>query len=829
MEYKINFVNWKIIRLLYSWNFRIWHKYIMIKYLLNIFFLFVSAFPLLSQQIKISGTVTNFENMPVDFVRVSIQGTATADFTNREGKYQITIPATDTITVEFSSVGYQKVERKISATSNRTLNVMLRENILDEVTVTGTKAQTTTATDITIGNTNLLTDVSGGSVEAIIATQAGVSSTNELSSQYSVRGGNYDENIVYVNGIEVYRPLLIRSGQQEGLSFINPNMTESVKFSTGGYEASYGDKMSSVLDITYKKPAQFEASVAGSLLGANAYIGSSSKHFTQVTGFRYKTTKSLLGTMDTDAEYEPEFMDAQTYMTLKLSSKWEVNFLGNISSNVFKFTPKSRETSFGPLNDVKNFRVYFDGWEHDKFLTYFGALSLKGKLSENLEVGITGSAFASREYERYDISGEYKLTDANLESENAGDNGNLLGIGSYMEHARNKLNADVKNIGHTGSFKFGSHRLKWGFTLQKEDIDNKIREWTVRDSAGYSLPNLDNIVSVYSNLRADDKISSTRYSGYIQDTYQFTAGEHVLYLNAGVRASHWSFNDEFIISPRASLAFIPDGTNVTLRFATGIYYQSPFYKEYQKVETTNNNSVVVLNKDIKSQKSVHFVLGSDYRFNAVDRPFKFTSELYYKKLSDLVPYIVDNVKIRYLGENVGKGYAMGLDLSLFGQFVEGVDSWISFSLMKTQQEVNGVKAPLPTDQRYNISLFFQDYLPGSKRLTMNLKAHLSDGLPHVGPNSGYISDKYFRFRAPAYKRVDLGLAWLLLGEDFSIRNRNSFLGSFKNIWLGADIFNLFDMNNTNSYYWVTTVLDNQYAVPNYLTGRQFNVKIVADF
>ncbi len=799
----------------------------MIKYLLNIFFLFILISPLFSQQVKISGTVSNFENMPVDFVRVSVQGTATADFTNREGKYQISIPATDSVTIEFSTVGYQKVERKISATSNRTLNVMLRENILDEVTVTGSKAQTTTTTDIEIGNTNLLTDVSGGSVESIIATQAGVSSTNELSSQYSVRGGNYDENIVYVNGIEIYRPLLIRSGQQEGLSFINPNMTESVKFSSGGYEASYGDKMSSVLDIAYKKPERFEASVAGSLLGANAYIGSSSKRFTQVTGFRYKTTKSLLGTTDTEAEYEPTFMDAQTYMTLKLSSKWEVNFLGNLSSSVFKFTPQSRETSFGTLDNPVNFRVYFDGWEHDKFVTYFGALSLKGKLSENLEVGITGSTFASREFERYDISGEYKLTDANLESDGTGENGNLLGVGSYMEHARNKLDADVRNISHMGSFKIGGHHLKWGVTFQKEDIKDKIKEWTMRDSAGYSLPNRDDIVSVYSNLKADNDISSTRYSGYIQDTYRFMAGEHVLYLNAGVRASHWSFNDEFIISPRASLAFIPNGTNLTLRFATGIYYQSPFYKEYQKIETTNNNSEIVLNKDIKSQKSIHFVLGSDYKFNAVGRPFKFTSELYYKKLSDLVPYTVENVKIRYLGENIGKGYAMGLDLSLFGQFVEGVDSWLSFSLMKTQQEVNGVKAPLPTDQGYNLSLFFQDYLPGSKRLTMNLKGHLSQGLPQVGLNSRFFEKGYFR--APAYKRVDLGLAWQLLGEDFSIRNRSSFLGAFKNIWLGADIFNLFDINNTNSYYWITNIYNNQYAVPNYLTGRQFNFKIVADF
>lgn len=796
------------------------------RFLLYIFLFLSLALPVSAQQVKIGGVVTNFENTPVDFVRVSIQGTTTAGYTNRDGKYQLQIPAADSVVVEFSIVGYQKVAKTISATANRTLNVVLREVSLGEVTVTGSQSQTTTTSKIEMGNTNLLTDVSGGSVESILSTQAGVSSTNELSNQYSVRGGNYDENIVYVNGIEIYRPQLIRSGQQEGLSFINPNMTESVKFSTGGYEASYGDKMSSVLDIEYKKPENFEASIAGSLLGGSAYVGSNTKRFSQITGVRYKTTQSLLGTTDTKAEYDPTFVDAQTYMSLGLSSKWEVNFLGNISSSVFKFTPQSRKTSFGTSSDAKDFVVDFRGWEHDKFLTYFGALSLKGKITPNLEVGITGSAFSSREQERYDISGDYRLTDANLDSETGSADGGMLAVGSYMEHARNKLDADVMNISHTGSFKIDKHKLKWGITLQKEKIDDQIKEWTMRDSAGYSLPHLDDIVSVYTNLRSDNSISSTRYSGYIQDTYQLIAGEHVVYLNAGVRASHWSFNNEFIVSPRASVAFIPNGKNVTLRFATGIYYQSPFYKEYQRVKTEGNNSEVELNKDIKSQKSIHFVLGGDYKFKVMDRPFKFTSELYYKKLSDLIPYTVDNVKIRYLGENVGSGYSMGVDMSLFGQFVEGVDSWISFSLMKTEQTVNGIKSPLPTDQGYNLSVFLQDYLPGSKRLTANLKGHLSQGLPQIGPNRGYFKED---FRAPAYKRVDIGLAWQLLGEDFSIRNRSAFCGAFKNIWIGADIFNLFDINNTNSYYWITNVFNQQYAIPNYLTGRQFNLKIVADF
>lgn len=779
----------------------------------------------LAQHVKISGIVTNFDNKPVDFVKVSLKGSVSGDFTNGQGKYQITVPTGDSITIEFSALGYQKAERKIAkVVGNITLNVMLRERVLEEVTVTGSKSQTNTIQNIEMGNSNLLTDPS---IETRISMESGVSKTNELSNQYSVRGGNYDENLVYVNGIEIYRPLLIRSAQQEGLSFLNPNMTKEVKFSTGGFDASYGDKMSSVLDITYKKPSGFEAMVSGSLLGANAYIGSSNGRFSQITGLRYKTTKSLLSTTDTKAEYDPQFIDAQTYMTFRLTSKWDISFLGNLSSNVFKFTPQSRETKFGTIDNAKSFKVYFDGWEHDKFITYFGALSVNGKLSENIEMGFSGSAFSTREYERYDISGEYMLTDSGLGSGGSeGDNGSLQAVGSYLEHARNKLNADVATFSHRGSFVFGNHNIKWGATFQKEKIEDKIKEWTMRDSAGYSKPNIPDIVSVYSNLKGDNSINSTHYSAFLQDTYKFTSGDNVFYLNAGIRFSHWSFNKESLISPRASLAYVPNSKFV-LRFATGLYYQSPFYKEYKRIETLNNNSVIVLNNNIKSQKSLQFVLGGDYKFTADDRPFKFTSEIYYKHLTDLIPYTVDNVKIRYSGENLGKGYAMGLDMKLFGEFIKGTDSWISFSLMKTQQDVNGVKAPLPTDQGYNLSFFFRDYFPGQERLTMNLSASLSQGLPQSAPNSGFVTSKVFR--TPAYKRVDLGFAWQVLGENFSIRNRSAFCNSFKNIWIGLDVFNLFDINNTNSFYWINDVFGQQYAVPNYLTGRQLNVKIVAEF
>lgn len=798
-------------------------------FFISIYILFAQQ--LNGQQAKIKGTVSDTNGSPINFVSVALKNSPLGVMTNSKGQYQIEVSTKDSVILVFSRIGYNTSERKFARVANNlTVNVTLskKENIIDEVVVQGQKAQTTTTGKIDIGNINQLADASGGNIESIIATEPGVSRTNELSSQYSVRGGNYDENMVYINGIEVYRPLLIRSGQQEGLSIINPNMTKNVKFSTGGFEALYGDKMSSVLDITYKKPEKFEASAMGSLFGVNAYAGSSSGNFTQVTGFRYKTNQTLLSTLDTDAEYNPSFTDMQTYMTLALSSKWEISFLGNISNNTFKFSPKSRETRFGTISNIKNFNVDFDGWENDKFQTYFGAITLKGKINENLEIGITGSAFSSEEKEAYDILGRYRLTDANLESGgNQGDNGVFQGIGSYLQHARNKLDANVSNLSHFGTLKAGKHNLKWGLTFQQEKIKNHIKEWELRDSAGYSMPNIPNIVAVYSNLKADNKTNSTRFSAYLQDTYQFTTGDDVIYINAGIRSNYWSFNKELLISPRVSVAYIPNNSNLTLRFATGIYYQAPFYKEYQKIVTENLNSEMILNNNIKSPKSLQFVFGGDYKFNANDRPFKLTSSVYYKKMSNLIPYTVDNVQIRYLGENEGSGYATGIDFKLFGQFIENTDNWISLSFMKTQQTVFGEKVPFPTDQAYNLSVFFQDYIPGSKRFTMNFQGHLSQGLPHAAPASKYFNKGFFR--APAYRRVDIGFAWELLGEDYAIRNRSSFYKGFKNIWLGADIFNLFNIKNTNSYYWVTDIFNRQSPVPNYLTGRQINFKIIAEF
>ncbi|MDH6355883.1 hypothetical protein M2132_002233 [Dysgonomonas sp. PH5-45] len=802
-----------------------------IKIVALFFLLFFFTSVVFAQKATIKGVVSDFDGVPMDYVSVTLKGTLTVAFTNSKGEYTLSANVGDSATVVFSYIGYKTEERKMLLDGNKNLNIMMRQDatLLDGVEIVGQEKQKTTIANIDVKKTKLMADPAGGGVESLLKTEMGVSSSNEMSSQYSVRGGSYDENIVYVNGTEIYRPLLIRSGQQEGLSFINPNMTSEVKFSSGGYDARYGDKMSSVLDITYKKPTKFEASAGASLMGANAYVGSASGRFTQITGIRYKTAKNLLGTTDTDAEYDPSFVDLQTYLTYSFGPKWEISFLGNYSKNEFKFTPISRETNFGTMTDAKSFKVFFDGWEHDKFQTYFGAMTMKGKITDKLEVGLQASAFSSDEQERYDIGGEYELTDANLDQGGgAGAAGNMLGVGTYFEHARNKLTVDVMNISHFGDLKTSNHNIKWGAILQREKIDDTIKEWELRDSAGYSLPYNGQIVKVYSNLISNNSAESTRMSGYLQDTYRFSGANGFFTLTAGVRASYWSFNKEFIFSPRATLAYVPaEGSDYVLRFATGVYYQAPFYKELQKTEVDEDgNSYVTLNKDIKSQRSIHFVLGGDYHFKALERPFKFTAEMYYKSLSDINPYKVDNVKIRYMGENAGSGYIMGLDMKLFGEFVPGTDSWISLSFLKANQKIDGVNVPMPTDQRYNLSLFFQDYLPGRERLKMSLQGHLSQGLPTSAPHSSYNSKT---FRSPAYRRVDIGFSWELLGEDYAIRNRSAFAGAFKNVWLGLDVFNLFDIKNTNSYYWVTDIFNHQYGVPNYLTGRQLNFKIVADF
>ena len=657
---------------------------------------------------KISGYIRDADGNPLDLVNIRVKNTLNGTMSNEKGHYSLSVATGDSVTLIYSCLGYNKAERILPlVTKDMRLNVQMNYTSLElgEVVATAIRKQTTTLETLNADRVKLLPDPAGGSIESLVVTFAGVTSNNELSSQYSVRGGSYDENIVYVNGLEVFRPLLIRSGQQEGLSFINPDMTEAVNFSAGGFEARYGDKMSSVLDITYKKPKGFEGSASASLLGANAYVGSSSGKFTQVTGFRYKTGRSLLKTTDTDAEYDPNFIDLQTYMTYQFAPKWEINFLGNLAINNYKFIPHTRETSFGTATNAKKFKVFMSGQERDKFETLFGALTLKHNLNENTELGLQASAFTSKEEEGYDIAGDYWLGDA---AEEGGGEIENLSIARYNEHARNRLHSNIMNVGHYGIARMKNNTLKWGATVQLEKINDKISEWEKRDSAGYSLPQGGGNVNVIANLFSDNELESTRISGYLQDVFKFRTKQGLFTLVGGVRGSYWSYNKEFIFSPRASIGFIPNfDQNLTFRLASGLYYQSPFYKELRTtVQDEHGNSIIQLNKNLKSQRSIHVIAGGDYTFRASGRNFKVSADMYYKKLDNLNPYTVDNVKIRYYGENCAEGHAMGLDVKFFGEFVPGTDSWISFSLMKAEQSIRGSEyVPMPNSQGYNVSLF----------------------------------------------------------------------------------------------------------------------------
>ena len=785
-----------------------------------------------SKKVKIFGNVRDADDLPIELVSVHAKGVMVGAVTNANGFYSFTLNKSDSVVLMFSCLGYKPVERKLSELSqDMRINVKMSFLSIDlgGVTVVGHRANTDMMEAISAERVRLIPDASGGGIEsAVVLSAAGASSVNELSSQYSVRGGSYDENIVYVNGLEVFRPLLIRSGQQEGLSFINPEMTQNVKFSTGGFEARYGDKMSSVLDITYKKPREFEGSVSASMMGGSVYVGSSTGRFTQVTGARYKTNRMLLGTMDTEAEYNPNYTDLQSYMTYRLSPELEVDFLGNLSLNNYKFVPKDRQTNYGTAKNPVTLNINFNGKERDRFQTIFGAMTLKYTLGENTQYGIQASAFNSREEESYDISGSYLQNTAETGT-TTDDVISALDIANYHEHARNKLNSNVANIGTFGIVKLNdANTLKFGFNSQYEHITDRISEWESRDSSGYSLPQTGATVNVVSNLFSDNNLESWRHSVYLQDIFKFRTEQGMFTVIGGIRGSYWSYNEEFIISPRLSVGFIPVANqNLILRAATGLYYQPPFYKELRStVQDEYGNNIIKLNKDLKSQKSTHFIVGGDYMFRLTGRNYKITTELYYKKLDDVNPYTVDNVKIRYYGDNSAKGYAMGVDMKFFGEFVPGADSWLSVSLMRSRQTIdNTLTVPMPNDQQYNISLFFQDYFPGNKRAMLNLKGVLSGGLPVTIPYKGWES---FARRTPPYRRVDIGFLYQLAGGIDPVMDR-PFFRNFKNVWLGVDVFNLFDIKNTNSYYWITDVYNNQYAVPNYLTGRQLNFRVSVDF
>jgi len=805
-------------------------KKIVCRYIFTVcLLLLASSRTLFAADFTLKGKVVDDDGNAVELASVTCLKQGKVTMTNLKGEFSMSLQSADSVEVKFSMVGYRpRVRTFIRPRGNLTVQIILhQQEALQEVIITERRRQTTATEQLDVKDIKNSPSVSGNAVEELIQQQAGVSTHNELSSQYNVRGGSFDENVVYINNVEVYRPLLIRSGQQEGLSVINSDMVEKIAFSTGGFEAKYGDKMSSVLDITYRNPTRTEATVTASLLGASAYFGTGGKHFTMSHGLRYKTNRYLLGSLQTTGEYRPSFVDYQTYMSWKPNQRWSVDLIGNISENRYKFTPKDRETSFGTMKDVKSFKVYFDGQEKDVFRTYYGTFSIARHINDSTTVKLLGSAFHTKEQETYDIQGQYWLDDTQS-SEN-------LGVGTYMEHARNYLTADVQSLKLMGNKRLRRHNIEAGLTMKWEKIKEQSREYEMRDSSGYSVPHNGQRLDLIYTLCSKNNMSSRRLEGYIQDTYKWHRGyteedsnTGTFYtLNYGVRFSNWSWNGETTVSPRVSLAIVPAFSHdVTLRLATGLYYQAPFFKELRDTTTAGGRTVVTLNDHIKSQRSLQFIGAFDYRFRMADRPFRFTAEAYYKALSNLIPYNVQNVKVTYYGENLCSGYAMGLDLKLYGEFVPGTDSWITFSLMKTSQEFedgkNAASAafPLPTDQRYAINLHFTDYFPGTDLWKMTLRLAYADGLPFGAPHRGIEQQS---FRAPAYKRADIGMAWLA----YKGTRHSSF--NIRNVWLGLDCLNLFGISNVNSYYWVTDVTNRQWAVPNYLTGRQINGKVTIEF
>lgn len=788
-------------------------------FILQIIFLcaFVSA---QAQTFTLSGRVIDENNDPVEFASVSCPKQGKMTMTSLKGDYSLQLQSADSVEIRFSMVGYKtKVRTLRRPRGKQTMQVVLHssDNALSEVTITGKRIETGQTQELSKEHLKSMPSTTGNAVEEMIQSQAGVSTHSELSSQYNVRGGSFDENSVYINNVEIFRPFLVRSGQQEGISVINPDMVEKIGFSTGGYEARYGDKMSSALNIEYRRPKRFEASATASMLGASAFVGMSNKKFSWSNGLRYKTTKYLLGSMDTKGEYQPTFIDYQTYLTYSPNKRWDIKFLGNISDNHYNFTPEDRETNFGTMENVKAFKVYFDGQEKDVFRTFFGSLGITRKFNENTSLSFIASAFNTREQEKYDIQGQYWLTQTET-SEN-------LGVGTYFQHTRNYLKAHVESAKLLFKTKQKKHDIEAAFTYKWEHIEENSVEYEMRDSSKYSIPHTGKDLYMIYSMRAKNTLTANRVEAYAQDTYRFTGSEgKTLYtLNYGLRLAYWSFTKETILSPRLSLGIIPAfNENITMRFATGLYYQAPFFKEIRDTTTTNGITYASLNRKAKSQRSIHFIAGFDYRFKMNDRPFKFTAEAYYKALGNLVPYSVNNVKVVYYGDNMCSGHAAGLDLKLFGEFVPGTDSWVSLSLMNTSMKLNGKSIPLPTDQRYAVNLFFTDYFPGTTRWKMSLKLALADGLPFSAPHRELESNV---FRAPAYKRADVGLNYRIIDNSDRHKKRNP----IRNLWVGAECLNLFGINNVNSYYWITDVTGQQYAVPNYLTGRQINVKLSVDF
>lgn len=822
------------------------------KSILFILFLFLVCFNLQAKRVRLFGYVLDEDNRGIELANVYIDGSNVGTTTNHNGYYDLQTDINDSICLVYSMLGYDNIKQKIFTSHDvLQINVVLpySAEALSEIEVKAVQRQLGQMDKIDIEQTRMMPDASGGSIESILITFTGVTLNNELSSQYNARGGNFDENEVYVNGIEVYRPLLIRAGQQEGLSFVNADMVASVEFAAGGFDAMYGDKMSSVLDITYKQPQTFEASLQASILGASAYIGVGDSTYSMMHGIRYKTSKYMLGALPTKGNYQPNFVDYQTYITWALDSKrlkqglpskWRMSFMGNFSQNSYRFKPEESSESFGGLSATRKLTIGFEGQEKDLFRTAFGAISIDGKINGSVNIGFDLSGFYTNEQENYDITNDYFMTDdpqtdlTNASGQQTENNGtinsdsissNVLGKGMFHEHSRNRLQAGVIAFAHKGKWVKNNNNLQWGASVQTELISDNIQEWQWRDSMGYSMPSGVPTMELYYSLRGSEQMKSVRLQGYIQDSYKWVTDAGNVLLTGGVRAHWWSFNNEFLFSPRVSLTYLPGWKrDVSFRFATGLYYQAPFYKELRQMITDKNGVThIELNKNIKAQRSVHVILGADYYFRAWGRPFRLTGEAYFKYMDRMINYTVENVRVRYSGKNDGIGYTTGLDLKLYGELVPGAESWISLSAMRSRQDLLNDDLGWiigMNEQRFAFSMLFQDYIPRLPQCKVHLKAIVSDGLPYSTPNNSSI-----RGHMKTYFRLDLGASWEFNAKHYTWMRKAKHVKQWA---IQFEIFNLTDYKNVNSYFWVTDAHNQLWGCPNYLTGRMYNGKISID-
>jgi hypothetical protein len=780
--------------------------------------------------VVISGIVLDEKQVPLigSYVTTSKGG---SNVTNNEGHFTFVTPEQLPVTITISMIGYKKQEIIITRKEEVPIiiNLQPQSEVLQQVDVEASGTRSSSNQRLNVTQSALIPSAAGGGIETLVQSQMGVSTNNELSSQYRVRGGNFDENLVYVNGQEVYRPFMMHSGQQEGLSFVNPDLVEEVEFSAGGFSSSYGDKMSSVLDIQYKKPKTTAGSFSAGILGGSAHIEGTTPNqkLTWIAGARYKTNRYLLNTLDETGDYNTNFTDIQSYFTFQLSQKISLELLSYYSLNKYEFIPEDRETTFGTLYEVKQLTIYFEGAEDDQFETGYAAFSTNFKIDPNNNIKFTLTGFRTFEEEAYDIEAAYWLQEMD-DPTGESDSYTQIGVGEYLQHARNDLLAEVFTANIKGEHQHPKSKTSWGVEYRNEYFKNHINEWEMIDSSDYSIPYDGENLELSYSLNADIELTNHRVNTFIKNEKSWYVGDGQLLMDGGVRTGYYSYNKEWIFSPRLLLSYLPQDKKNRYRLSGGYYYQPPFFKELRRTDGT-------LNENIRSQQSIQIVAGYDHYFEVAQRPFKFTTELYYKWLDDLIPYQVDNVKIVYSGENEAIGYAAGIDFKINGELVPGEESWATLSFLKTEEDLwddewadsdlSGEPGyiPRPSDRRVNFSMYLQDHLP----INPDFKAHLSflygSGLPFGPPNS----ERYLATnRMPAYRRVDLGLSYDLLKWNLITKKKAHHL---KNLWLGVEIFNLPDIDNTVSYYWVTDIFDRQYAVPNYLTGRRINVRLTGKF